>query len=824
MLRVGSTAVLAAVVLGAGAARAVTVVDSTLKVRPTDSPQGTTSATLRAARGEFEPFQIVVSGGAAGKASVSASASALIGSSGTIPASEVRLYRLGYLNITTPSNIEGATGRWPDPMIPDVDEVANEKRKAFPFDIPAGENRVIFVDLHVPTSAVPGVYTGSITVSGLGWSEIVPITLTVLDFVMPATSSLPTTYGMHWSLACVAHFGSYDACGRDAGILKMNTMYARYMLDHRLTSEVVYTGPTASSTGFDWSGSFDPHYAPLLDGTAPGLLDGASLTSFRYRWPREVSRYQEWARHFREKGWLSKTFDYTCDEPPMTCEWTDIPVRAALVRQGDSELRTLVTTNIEEAAAHGVDDDIDVMVPLVNQMHDRPGSGAFEGDQRSKYDAFLQSGPRKELWWYQCCMSHGCGYVGGPETQGWPSFMVDISGVQNRAMQWLTFSYRISGELYYEVMLHLPNAWNSVFDFGGNGDGTLLYPGTPSAIGGTTHVPVASYRLKMIREGMEDYEYLKRLADLGDRAFATSVARDLFPTPYESRQPVEKVRAARDLLIDRLVQQSPPRLGAPSARGPVTVDGALSEFEGAPSVALSGTAKGSDSSAQIQVLWDTERLYVGYAVQDATQRINQGGADGEVWNGDGIEVMIDASANGSLTPDSGDFHVGVNVAGDVRDERGGGPDWDRSWTSGATHAVTRTPTGYTVELAIPWNSMGLAPGAGTEVGFDIAVNDSDAAGEVKPFDWAGLTRFAQPARWGRLTLEGSGSNPGALDSGGSLDNGGSGAGRSVRVMGCAMAGMQTGSGGSAGVGAHLPLVLLVTVVFFASRRGSSKSR
>jgi hypothetical protein len=47
---------------------------------------------------------------------------------------------------------------------------------------------------------------------------------------------------------------------------------------------------------------------------------------------------------------------------------------------------------------------------------------------------------------------------------------------------------------------------------GGNGEGTLWYPGRPDKIGGDTHIPVASLRLKLIREGQEDYEYL-RLAE-----------------------------------------------------------------------------------------------------------------------------------------------------------------------------------------------------------------------------------------------------------------------------------------------------------------------
>lgn len=757
MIRRGGWASFLAVALfGCETAAEVIVIDAAQKVRPTELVTGRSAAMLRAARNEFAPFQIVIPGGGSGRRSVTAAASALSGPTGTISAGQVRLYRVGYLNLTTPSNDEGGTGRWPDPLIPDVDEVAGEKRNAFPFDVPAGENRIVFVDLHVPMSALPGVYTGTVTVSSPGLSDVVSVTLRVFDFEMPSTSSMPTSYGIQWIGACEAHYGSYDACGADAGIIRMNTMYARYMLDHRITGEVVYTGPSASGSGYDWANTFDPYYGPLLDGTAPGLLlEGARVTSLRYRWgwPPDVSRYAEWARHFRAKGWLSRTYDYNCDEPPATCAWSDIPERAALVREADPELRTLVTTNIDEARAHSVDDDIDLIVPVVNHMHDRPGSGTYEGDQRARYDDFLASGPRKELWWYQSCMSHGCNYVGGAESRGWPSYMIDATGVQNRAMQWLTFSYRISGELYYEALLMLPNAWNSVFAFGGNGDGTLLYPGTPQAIGGTTHVPVSSYRLKMIREGMEDYEHLRRLVQLGDPSLALSVARGLFPTPYETRQPVAKFEEARAVVINRIIDLTTPRHWAWATWVPNTIDGDLIEFERVPAIGLSGAEVGSDGTAQVRVLWDAEHLYAGWEVQDATQRINEGGADGQVWNGDGVELMIDASGNGTAAPDADDYHVGVNVIGDVRDERGGGSPWDVSWSSGVRRAVKATSSGYTVEVAIPWSALGVSSAAaGKEFGFDVAVNDSDSPGELKAFDWIGLTVFARPTKWGRLIL------------------------------------------------------------------------
>jgi uncharacterized protein (TIGR03382 family) len=59
----------------------------------------------------------------------------------------------------------------------------------------------------------------------------------------------------------------------------------------------------------------------------------------------------------------------------------------------------------------------------------------------------------------------------------------------------------------------------------------------------------------MIREGMEDYEYLKLLADLGDRDGARTIARDLFPNAYSTDVDPAKLLAARQALATRILQR-----------------------------------------------------------------------------------------------------------------------------------------------------------------------------------------------------------------------------------------------------------------------------
>src|SRR5262245_2169700 len=456
-----------------GCSSCVRTANASTKILPGDAAAPDTAVTIKAAKNEFEAFQIVVSGPATG---VSMTPHALIGPNGaTIPASELRLYREGYVNITTASNDESGTGRWHDALITHVDEIANDARNAFPIDVPAGENRVVWAELLVPAGQPAGTYQGSITVTGSGLATVdVPVTLVVWDFALPSTSSLRSTVGMGWNTACVAHFGSYEACGYDGGVERTHLLYARFMLDHRMTADVVYTGPTScSGQTCDWT-HFDSVYGAFFDGADPNLrLVGARPTTIRYIWATDAAHYAAWAQHFRHKGWFDLTYDYTCDEPPNGCAWSAINARAAVVHGADSEFRTLVTTNIDEANANGITASTNILSPVVNHLEDKPGS-ANAGNQRPQYDAFLLSSPRNALWWYQSCMSHGCYIKGGGYFSGWPNLVIDSTAVQARSQGILSWLYDVTGILYYAIDIHLPDAWRGaqyLYDFGGNGDG-----------------------------------------------------------------------------------------------------------------------------------------------------------------------------------------------------------------------------------------------------------------------------------------------------------------------------------------------------------------
>jgi MYXO-CTERM domain-containing protein len=531
----------------ASQAAQVWTVPAAVKVRPQAQPaQGAPStAVIAAARNEFESFQVVVTGPASG---VSMSLEGLGDGKGhSISGRDVTLYREALINVPVQTGGDGAAGIWPDALVPDVDPIMGEKRNAFPFDVPAGESRAVLVDIHVPANAAAGTYTGTLNVTG-GATAQVAVTLTVWDFEIPSTATLRSAFGMTWNGPCMGH-GDGSCTNFDAE-QKLRARYLQAALDNRISITLpALTSPLRADGTGSWS-DYDTYAGPFLDGTANTRLAGARLTAVQIEGDgTKTPVVKAWSDHFKAKGWSKALFNYICDEPPMTCQWGDIPVRIAASRAGDPDVPTLVTTTTAEAAAHNVS-GIDLFVPVVNFMEDRPGT-QYAGSQRAKYPA--------NVWWYQSCMSFGCSgvgagydYTGG---SGWPTYAIDSDATRNRAMEWMSFSYDMTGELYYETTQAYfgGDPWVSETAFGGSGDGTLFYPGTTGRIGGQTEIPVESFRMKMIRDGMEDYELLAMAKKLGLGDQAKAIAKGVYSVTYQSTTSPAAIDSARAQLAQMIL-------------------------------------------------------------------------------------------------------------------------------------------------------------------------------------------------------------------------------------------------------------------------------
>ncbi len=517
-----------------------------VKVRPGSAARSATEVRLTAARNEFVSFQVALHGGDTGLKGVRAKLPALEGPA-TLTGPDVTLYREALLTTKQASVAGEPVGAWPDGLVPDRDELAGETRNAFPFDVPAGESRALWVDVHVPQGAPAGDYTGTVTVEADGgFQRQVTARLTVVDAALPSTSSLPSAFLLWPPHVCRAHMGREDCTAEE--LQPLLERYQRMALEHRFTLSSLFPRKPWPP---EWRG-FDATWGPYMEGTAPTRLPGARMTSLEYVGPLDAANLKDFTAHMKDKGWLDRAYVQLGDEPPYGTTFAQVQANGDLVRQAAPGLRTMLTTNSRELKANDLGDRVDVVVPLVNHLDGTDAN--FRGDQRETYTAFLKR-PGTALWMYQSCMSHGCAYgTNAPENKpgaGWPSYMLDRSAAKARAMEWVTYLEGATGELYYQTVGMLSTAWADQYRYNGNGDGTLFYPGTPQAIGGKTDVPVASMRLKLLRQGMQDYEWLKAVGDAGDPAFARKVARDLIPAASRVSDDGAAFDAARLKLIQR---------------------------------------------------------------------------------------------------------------------------------------------------------------------------------------------------------------------------------------------------------------------------------
>jgi hypothetical protein len=437
----------------------------------------------------------------------------------TAGAAPISLYRVGTMDLQHPSGPGGVAGEWPDPLIPAIDALWGEQRRAFPVDVPAARAQAIFVESCLPRGAGPARLSGAVKLEWRRGAVEVPVEVRVRAFDLPATPALATAFGFSGYSAAKGH-GRSSKEG-----LELTRAYGRLALRRGITLMGGTQDPprfelAGDGVRIDWAG-YDAEVAPFLDGEY-----GTRWTSVDLREPGKLSPAQriswvhQWVEHFRQRGWLDRLFRYVEDEPPEK-DFARVEAKARELADGAPEVRRLVTTSRSAALP-----SVDLFTPVINCVGE-PNPTCPKAVRRSAY---------RKLWWYQSCMSHGCSTSGepvlDPAFEGWPSYMIDAPATAARAMGTLAFVHQVAGELYFDTVYAYEHGdpWASQWAFGGNGDGTLFYPGTPERIGGKHDVPVESLRLVQIARGIADHAYLSLCAELGDPAISRAEAQAVAPS------------------------------------------------------------------------------------------------------------------------------------------------------------------------------------------------------------------------------------------------------------------------------------------------------
>ena len=472
------------------AAYPVWVMSGLDRVGKTGAAGTSSSITLSGARGETVDSQVIVKAPASGLTNVNITASALAGPNGaTIPAGNVTLYREYYLTVTGTASYGGGSnppqgsGTYPEPLIPFVDPETGASLcasaatlKACNATVSAEQNQPYWIDISVPhgaTTAPPGDYTGTISVTADQGTATIPVRLTVWNFGLPEQPSELSLWTL-WPAA------SGNTTASLAQALMRNKIMSWYDPAANAASDM-------TNFGLNRSGLDASYFI--------GIQCNGSYSSIP-----STSQINAAAASFPPG--LGLDF-YLADElNGCTSAYSALKTMGANAHAANRSVKTMMTTNYADPNLYGAIDHW-VLLDSVEQWPALPFTGG--GD----------------LWSYTSCNS---GYGNTPE------WMVDYPPINERMQAgFLNWTQGATGILYYRAdgwtAGNTITSWNNVdttacgAGLGRPGDGIFLYP--PAPIASTESAP--GIRLKAIRDGIQDYEYAQILKNLGQTSFLNPI-------------------------------------------------------------------------------------------------------------------------------------------------------------------------------------------------------------------------------------------------------------------------------------------------------------
>jgi Glycoside hydrolase 123, catalytic domain/Glycoside hydrolase 123 N-terminal domain len=486
------------------------------KVLPSDPPQlrnyvwnGENQAvSLQAAGNEFVAFQIILSP-QQNLSRVNVNFRELRSSSGQIAAPHITLFREWYITVKS-QNRPGSTGAndYPDALIPFHDPYsAGTAGVGAPFDLVAGRNQPVWIDIYVPPATTPGDYQGPLIVTaGRDTLARLTVKLKVWNFALPAESHLQAFADLYGYRFTKGEDVPWELSRETWRILQHYEKMAhahRFVNGHWGLEPNLQFDQQGKLYRADWR-AYDGYLGTVLDGslfddkTPPAIWEAP----IRENWRRALSEEDEAAirtycveieRHFVEKKWpLRSTFVYTIDEPKEN-DFPTIQRYAEAVHAGSKQLQFMLTYPVTEA-----------LKPYVDLW------AIFAGHY---YPPHVQSEQKagKKAWFYQAYAEPFVGLE-----------VLDTYGLAFCTWAWIAWKYKVDGVFFWASNFWSDTPYQQLDAYHGDGEGLLFYPGRKLQQIGLPAIdgPVSSYRMKLLRRGLQDYEYLWLLAQNGKAQLA----------------------------------------------------------------------------------------------------------------------------------------------------------------------------------------------------------------------------------------------------------------------------------------------------------------
>ena len=561
---------LAAAVCAADQPVSVWAVPSVQKVRPEDPVEGsnlvwsgkTKTVTISGAKNEHVPFQVVVTTPPPPTRYDKASSgfrvesSDLVSPAGRIAKDRVKLYLEHVVLCYGKSSPVGATGFWPDALVPLTGPFGMDSEfRSFV------RNRAIWIDVQIPEDARAGAYTGTVDVTRNGQPiDRLTLALKVYNFALPQETHLITYIGL--SSSRLARF--YGLKEDSPELRALVGRYYEFLYANRMEPwfhDMLQPEVKESADGNIEVRFNDREYARYMNTlktkrvvleAQPGEIPGGqSSAPFSEPFNRRVTAYvKQIYAYYSRNGWLSRlVFNSPIDEPNTAQQYADTRRWAELVHKAAPGVPFLVTES---------------------PVPDNPGWGTLAGFANNfsihgnelnhpqvKRAIREEQAKGGEITWYISC----------DQVYPQPNYFIDGPAMDPVMVPWVTWRYGMNGILYWDIAFwsQTPDPWlDPVTYLSGflcsdgyivNGEGCMVYPGNRAKrYTGQNDVdgPVSSIRLELLREGIEDYEYLWLLKSLGDSDFADRAVQGMAVDVSAFSRNVEELFELRQRMAARI--------------------------------------------------------------------------------------------------------------------------------------------------------------------------------------------------------------------------------------------------------------------------------
>lgn len=494
----------------------------TKKDKKDPSSSGAVTDTIRLAKNEIEFTQFYLTSESE-RTDLTVSATDFVSLKGDVIPSE--LLAEYYFKVN-----DAATGKqvWYADALPPA--------SVYTFKLPAGENQGFVIKAKASPDTPAGLYRSKISVmSGDRVVKRADVYAEVWDFALSDETACRTAFGLSRYNIYVDHRQFSD----DDGVLYRT--YYDFLLENRLSA----------------------YYLPysVLEDEADAYMSDPRVTSFMIDGRdhpngnmTDEDLEAAYAKLSKNEDWMKKGYFYYVDEPYNSAMTKEVADSAARLKEHFPDYR--LTVPYFHGQIDGYDTSefmrnagVNLWCPIsdfwTHSDSTVPGAikrfsaadEALYGTAEQRFSRYVEQGD--ELWWYVCIMPQ----------YPYANFFSTYQGTMSRVLFWQQYMYNIDGLLYWTVNDWQNGAeWRTMDTGFAYGDGRLIYCGAKYGLRG----PISSIRLELVRDGIEDFQYLRMAEERFGREKVDEILSRVTTGILDYTKDPDVLRAARNELGELL--------------------------------------------------------------------------------------------------------------------------------------------------------------------------------------------------------------------------------------------------------------------------------